>query len=139
MKVSGSRPTGTTGVGRVKKKGAAGAGFSVDEAEAASGAAQTQAPAAVSGVGALLAMQEVDADGKGARRRAVQRGHDMLDLLDDIQICLLEGGLPEAKLKALLRVVNADDNASPDPDVNAVLDEVELRARVELAKFGHYG
>jgi len=94
---------------------------------------------ALSGIGALMAMQEVDGDGHSSRRRAVQRGTDMLDILDDIQICLLDGDLPASKVNALLRVVNAPHGACPDPDINAVLDEVELRARVELAKFGHYG
>ncbi len=138
MKVSGTRSTGTvSAAGRVRKTGAASVVFSADPAEATVAAAAPQAATAVAGVDALLAMQEVDGDGTG-RRRAVRRGHDMLDLLDDIRLALLEGALPAAKLKALLRVVNADAALTADPVINAVLAEVDLRARVELAKFGHY-
>ena len=87
-----------------------------------------------------MAMQEVDGvDSQGQRRRrAVRRGHDMLDILDEIKVCLLEGQVPEGKLKALLRVVNAELALTSDPVVNAVIAEIDLRARVELAKFGHF-
>lgn len=121
----------------MKRAGAADGAFSVDGPEAAKATVSTAAATAVSGVDALLAMQDVNADGS-ARRRAVRRGHDMLDILDEIRIALLDGEVPEAKLKALLRVVSAEAAISPDPVVNAVVAEIDLRARVELAKFGHY-
>ncbi len=139
MKVSRTGSTAAaSAVGRVRKKGGVGGNFSVEGAEAATPTAGAQAPTAVAGLDALLAMQEVDANGSGKRRRAVRRGHDMLDLLDEIRVALLEGTLPEAKLKSLLRVVNAEGTLTADPVINAVLAEVDLRARVELAKFGHY-
>ena len=124
-------------MGRVRKTGAANAAFSVEEAEVSKATVSAQTAAAVAGVDALLAMQEVDGDRTG-KRRAVRRGHDMLDLLDEIRMALLEGAIPESKLKALLRVVNVETALTADPVVNVVLAEVDLRARVELAKFGHY-
>ncbi len=138
MKISRAGSTvAPSAAGRVRKAGAVDAGFAVEEAEVSQATASAQTVAGVAGVDALLAMQEVDENGT-RRRKAVRRGHDMLDLLDDIRLALLEGRLPEVKLKTLLRVVNAEGMMTADPIINAVLAEVDLRARVELAKFGHY-
>lgn len=138
MKISRTGSTSAAApAGRVKKAAAASGAFAVEEAEVAKGTSAAQSASAVAGVDALLAMQEVDEEGT-RKRRAVRRGHDMLDILDEIRIALLEGAVPVTKLKALLRVVNADTALTADPVINAVIAEVDLRARVELAKFGHY-
>jgi hypothetical protein len=83
----------------------------------------------------LLALQGVP-DGTEGKRRAVRRAGDMLDLLDDIRVGLLEGTLPLGKLQGLLHVVQTRREAVADPALSAVLDEIELRAQVELAKYG---
>jgi hypothetical protein len=84
---------------------------------------------------ALLALQAVPEAGEG-KRRAVKRAGDMLDLLDDIRIGLLEGGVPRGKLEGLLRMVQTRRDDFADSRLAQILDEIELRAQVELAKFG---
>ena len=84
-------------------------------------------------VDALLPLQEV-ADATSEQSRSVRHGHDLLDHLDDIRIGLLTGSIPRAKLQRLLNMVEARRDQVVDPRIAATLDEIELRAKVELAK-----
>ncbi len=84
-------------------------------------------------VDALIALQEVP-DAMAERKRAVQRGEDMLDLMESIKIGLLSGGLAMLQIKKLTKLVESHDSDALDPELKSVLEEIELRARVELAK-----
>lgn len=86
------------------------------------------------GVDALLALQEVDDSGE-RRQRSRKRGDDLLDRLDEIRHGLLIGGVPRAALQNLSELVRARRQEIADPQLQEVLDEIELRAAVELAKF----
>ena len=58
----------------------------------------------------------------------------MLDLLDELRIDLLSGDISSHKLGRLMRLVDEKlPNIEPGP-VRDVLEEIELRARVEIAK-----
>ena len=83
----------------------------------------------------LVTLQEVP-DRNMARKRAVKRASDMLDVLEGIRLDLLNGEVPAARLGALLRLVRLQRDQVEDPRLTHVLDEIELRARVELAKLG---
>jgi hypothetical protein len=109
--------------------------FHVDSPGSARSSAPLTQSAPLTAVDTLLALQAVPEASEG-RRRAVRRAGDMLDLLDEIRVGLLEGTVPEGKLKGLLRVVQSRREAVADPRLSAVLDEIELRAEVELAKYG---
>ncbi|WP_321502569.1 flagellar assembly protein FliX [Breoghania sp.] len=88
-------------------------------------------------VDALLALQEVDDPLTGRRRGAVQRGRDLLDALEEMKADLLAGVIPPARLERILNLVSAR-MPSGDPRLEEVFDEIDLRARVELAKLGQY-
>ena len=66
------------------------------------------------------------------------RAEDMLDHLDDIRLGLLMGAIPISKLTSLVQVVKDQRDQVDDPRLASVLDEIEVRAAVELAKLGHY-
>lgn len=88
---------------------------------------------------ALLAVQGVDPDagGSGKRRaqqRMKQRAEDLLDRLDEIRLGLLDGTIPKTRLAELARMMRVERDAGVDPHLAALLDEIELRAEVELAK-----
>ena len=70
-----------------------------------------------------------------ARKRATERAFDMLDVLDELKLALLEGGLPRAKLEALMKLLQTRRDDTNDEQLEAALNEVETRAAVELAKF----
>ncbi len=85
------------------------------------------------GVEALLALQDVGGPLE-RKRRAVRRAGRILDVLDEIKVALLEGALSSADLDRLRRAVRDERERTEDPALEAVLDEIELRAAVEVAK-----
>jgi hypothetical protein len=95
------------------------------------GAAAGLAP--LTSLGAILAVQAVE-DPLAGRRRARQRGEQLLDALDELRIALIDGRVPAAKLGALRQLVSEQRGRADDPAMQAVLDEIELRTAVELAK-----
>jgi hypothetical protein len=68
------------------------------------------------------------------RRRAVGRAGSMLDLLDEMKLNLLDGEPNAAALERLTRAVRSERAQTGDPGLEGVLDEIETRAAVELAK-----
>ena len=89
---------------------------------------------AVATVDNLFILQEVADDLAGRRRAAVKRGDSMLDRLDDIRIALLTGALPRGQLESLRSMAKERGDMLNDPQLQSVLDEIELRVAVELAK-----
>lgn len=89
---------------------------------------------AVQSVDALLALQGMG-DFSEARQKATERAFSMLDVLDDLKIALLEGGIPRQKLTDLMDILRSRRDQTHDPRLEAALDEVEVRAAVELAKY----
>lgn len=85
------------------------------------------------GVEALLALQDVGGPLE-RKRRAVRRAGRILDVLDDIKVGLLEGELSGADLDRLRRAIRDERDQTEDPKLEAVLDDIELRAAVEMAK-----
>jgi Class II flagellar assembly regulator len=139
MKVGGPGPARPPAPGRRSERaGQASSGQfaralenGVGEAEAVHGSAP------VSALDALLAVQEVNPDGRKPRR-AVLRGKALLDSLDTIRDALLSGTLSVERLSALRDLVAADRESVDDPQLSELLDEIDLRAQVELAKLTHH-
>jgi hypothetical protein len=96
--------------------------------------AEPVAAAPLAGVGALFALQEVPDATTGRRKAAVARGDLLLDRLGDIQIGLLDGAIDRRGLTQLAAAVRGARAGTDDPALQGVLDEIELRAAVELAK-----
>lgn len=120
----------------VRARPAAG-GFSVagpgDAAQATSAAPMARG-AGVGSVDALLALQESDGPLE-RRRRAVKRAGRLLDGLDAVKLSLLGGG-PVGPALSSLAVAAREQRlgAEGDPALQALLDQIEARAAVELAK-----
>ena len=58
----------------------------------------------------------------------------MLDQLGIIRDGLLTGSLPADKLEELTKILNEEKAINNDPQLTKIIDEIELRAQVELAK-----
>jgi hypothetical protein len=86
-------------------------------------------------VSTLLTVQEVG-DPLEGRRRAVRRGEDLLDRLDELHMGLLAGTFPAERLDQLLATVRRRRESVADPGLSEILADIELRASVELAKLG---
>ena len=90
----------------------------------------------VGGLEALLAAQSVgDAlqDG-GKKKRAAAHGNDLLDKLEDLRAAILAGSVSKSKLIELAQALRTKREAGLDAELNQILDDIELRAEVELAK-----
>lgn len=134
MKVTG--PTGSAPATSSRPAARAAGGFALPSTGGAGGASQAAATSAASGVGgvsALMALQGVE-DATERRRRAVRRGGGLLDRLEDLKLAMLGGEAGEAALAGLGRTLAEDRPADIDPGLSSLLDQIDLRARVELAK-----
>lgn len=135
MKVTGPSGIGSSSGARPARS-AGGDGFRIITPEAPGGASQVSSVSAthgVMGVEALLALQDVGGPLE-RKRRAVRRAGRILDVLDNLKIALLEGDLSGADLDRLRRAVRDERENTDDPNLEAVLDDIELRAAVEVAK-----
>ncbi len=106
---------------------------SVEESPNAGGAG------GVSAVDALLALQEVDQVGDSLEERKNQRARDwgdtLIDGLEEIRNGLLMGSIPADRLERLSNMVTKQKETATDRKLLAILDDIELRTLVELAKF----
>jgi hypothetical protein len=130
-----ARSTGAAARGDTGRSSAAG-GFFVDDGATTTRAATAQPMSATSGIDALLALQAVD-DPLLARKKAVRRGNALLDTLETIKADLLLGQVSEGRLNQLMVLVTQARERNL-PELDPILDDIELRARVELAKFGRF-
>ena len=84
-------------------------------------------------VDAILARQEV-AGPLERRRRAVGRAGKILDVLEDLKVGLLSGEASIDDLDRLRRAVRDERLGTDDEQLEGVLNEIETRAAVEIAK-----
>lgn len=138
MKVDGNKPIETNRSAGGRVRGTSPSGFTLAGPEETKPLAQVASTASLSGVDALLALQGV-ASPAGERQKAVRRGRDMLDMLDEIRRGLLEGVISESTLHRLASLANTQREDFIDPGLSQVLDDIDLRARVELAKLQYAG
>jgi hypothetical protein len=127
MAAAGSRATPRSGDG---------GSFSLPSASAAGSARPAAGILPSQSLDALLALQAVN-DPLEGRRRQVKRGRGLLDALDGLRADLLTGRLGEGRLNQLLAILGQARESSI-PGLDALLDDIELRARVELAKAGRF-
>jgi Class II flagellar assembly regulator len=132
MRVDGNSPIRPAAQRRDGKAGAGPAG-SFAEALAAEPSVPSSAVTSSAGVSALFALQEVP-DATARRRKAMARASKMLDRLDALQIGLLEGAIDPNGLADLAAAARSAREETGDAALQGVLDEIELRAAVELAK-----
>jgi len=119
----------------VNRSGGSG-GFIVDDGTQAARTASAAPVAAASSLDALLALQAVE-DPLFAKKKAVRRGNALLDTLESIKADLLIGQVSEGRLNQLMALISQARDRNL-PDLDGVLDDIELRAQVELAKFGRF-
>ena len=135
MKVGSSSGVSGAGAAYAPSRPAAG-GFSVASPGTAADAApmaRTAGPTGVTSLDVLLTLQEVGGPLE-RRRKAVRRAGRILDVLDEVKLALLEGGLPPAALERLIAAIREERSGTEDPRLEGVLDEIEPRAAVEMAK-----
>ncbi len=136
MKIPGTGPVQTT-TARRRGQPSQSSGAFADELAADNGVKETAPATEVASAGTLLSVQEVG-DPLDGRRRAVKRGEDILDRLDELRHGLLIGAFSPVKLDNLLVMIRRQQSSVTDPNLREILAEIEIRAAVELAKLGKY-
>lgn len=128
----------TTGIGRGNAAGRSGSGaeFVPAGGDAPARVAGNVPVHAATGIDAILALQAVDEPLTG-KKKALRRGSALLDMLDDIKADLLIGRVSAERLDRMSAMLSEMRERSL-PGLDAVLDDIELRVCVELAKFGRF-
>lgn len=101
-----------------------------DTAPVAGGSSATQ----VGSVEALVALQEVPDAAKQTKPPEQKHAEDLLARLDQIRLGILRGDLSPIDLQALVASLAERRREGGDPRLIAIVEEIELRAKVELAK-----
>jgi hypothetical protein len=96
-------------------------------------AAQVSDAASLNALSSLLSLQEVDE--RTFMDEAKERGTQLLDYLDGIRYGLLSGKVSQEELENITALVSTTRPEVSDPELNAILDEIEVRAAVEVAKW----
>jgi len=90
-------------------------------------------PGPIAALDSILTLQGLD-DSTAGRSKGLARGRQLLDMLDEVRDGLLNGSVPRATLNRLANAVGQRHDHFADPKLQGILDEIELRAHVELAK-----
>jgi Class II flagellar assembly regulator len=122
--------SGATGAGRTA---AAGTRFTLGDAAGTNRPSGMQAAAPAGALDGLLALQAAG-DVVERRKKAMRRGHGILDSLDRLKIGMLSGDVSAAQLQGLRQQLKQQRDAADDPALDELLAHVDLRAEVELAK-----
>lgn len=127
---------GTTATRRADKGAARGGEFArhLDGSSQASGTGAAAGVSVAAGIAGILSLQEVD-DATASRKRAVRRAETLLDRLDELRHGLLMGTLSRAQLGELAMLVSQRRDSVEDPKLAELLDEIDLRVQVEIAKY----
>jgi len=121
-------------VKRAAKSDASGGTVFAKHLDEDSDVSATSGVVSANSVSGILGVQEVD-DALAHASKGKRRAQDILDKLDDLRLQLLAGGISREKLLQLSHMVSTRRSQIKDPRLAALLDEVDLRAQVELAKY----
>jgi len=133
MEIKGPGRVETSAIKRKAPSSAAGGGFSVAGQGGESHAQIVAGPGPIAALDSILMLQQME-DSTQGKSKSLAHGEQLLDLLDSVRDGLLAGGIPRATLNKLAAAVTRRHEAFADPKLQDVLDQIELRAHVELAK-----
>ena len=117
----------------VSQANSTGAKFSIGSPTPTASLTGAQTTSNINNIGALLSAQEVDSS-KTQAEVAVKRGTDMLDMLDQLKVGLLNGRVSPSTLNRLKTLATHPQKLDSHQNLKKVLNSIELRAEVELAK-----
>lgn len=123
-------------VRRTERSSARSGGFArhLEDSAGAAPAAAAGGVSAAGGIAGILSLQEVD-DATTSRKRNVRHAETLLDRLDELRHALLMGTLSPSQLAELGRLVEIRLAAELDPGLSDLLADIDLRVRVEIAKY----
>ncbi|MCL2673526.1 MAG: flagellar assembly protein FliX [Alphaproteobacteria bacterium] len=119
-----------------KSSSATGAAFAALLVQEAASDEAVHDASAVAGMGTVLAAQTLtmDSEGRARNRRAVEKGGQLLDKLEEVRTEILTGSIAKQDLYSLSKMAGETKDLASDPALMEILAEIELRAEVEIAK-----
>lgn len=70
------------------------------------------------------------------KKHHLKRGKKIIDELENLRLQLITGHVKEETLHSLICTLNNVDRSQLSGELNTLIDEIETRAVVELAKYG---
>lgn len=136
MRIENKQRVGLVGARGASRHDGSGSQFRIDVGGSVMRSTMTAGTSATAGIDALLALQAAD-DPVFKRKKQVRRATALLDTLEEMQADLLIGRVSEGRLNQLMMLIG-EAREKADPRLDALIDDIELRVRVELAKHGVY-
>lgn len=112
--------------------------------EKALGSDEVQSSGAMSGtapitsVNSLLSLQEMPSATDG-RSKGIQRAEGLIEHLEAIRHGLLLGQISKKRLQDIVKALEVQRDKNLDPGLVQIINDIELRAKVELAKLDVIG
>lgn len=135
MKIEG--PSKTSGPGGSKKTGKVDSDGSFEDfiTSAPKGPSSAAPTRHIARVDALLSVQATESPTeRAAKKRMRERADDILGELDKLRHGLLTGTMTLGQVVDIADVVASHRERVTDPKLTAILDEIDLRAQIEIAK-----
>ena len=105
------------------------------ELEASEDVSHVEASSSTTSVDAIFAAQTIgEEEEQELRRRAIYRSENILAKLEAIREGLLKGYISKDKLIEIARFIRDKKEITTDKNLIDIMEEIELRAEVELAK-----
>jgi hypothetical protein len=134
MRIYGSNGAALASAPKAARRTAGGT-FTVSEEEAPHTSAPASSLRSISTLDALMALQGVN-DPTERKKRAVAKGRNALDMLDSLKLGLIDASVDGSTISRLKVAAEGLTEGSGDSGLDTVLDEINLRVAVELAKAG---
>ena len=132
MEIKGTSRVEISAVKRKSSAAPSAGGFQISDS-AEPHAQIVAGPGPIAALDSILALQDMGDPTEG-RSKGLAHGEQLLDILDAVRDGMLAGGIPRATLNKLAVAVTRRHDVFADPKLQDVLDQIELRANVELAK-----
>src|SRR5476651_176049 len=132
MEIKGPGRVETSAIRRKPSVVSGGSSFAVSDS-AEPHAHIVAGPGPIAALDSILALQDMG-DPTDGRSKGLKHGEQLLEILDSVRDGLLAGGIPRTILNKLAVAVTRRHDVFADPKLQDVLDQIELRAHVELAK-----
>lgn len=137
MKITEHTPLKPAGSASIKKRAnVTGSAFETYlDASSAESVSETGSgtPVAVTSLDTMLSIQQLTEE-EARRKKVVGKAHEALNQLEKLRHSLLMGQIPAYVLRNLSNILAEHRERLVDPRLNEVIDDIELRAAVELAK-----
>jgi hypothetical protein len=96
---------------------------------------EVNATSSLTAAGTIFAAQMVDdEEERQIKRKLVKKANTLLDNLEKIREEIIFGSVSKEKLIEISRLVKQKDVETKDEKLKEILEEIELRVEVELAK-----